>query len=106
MPFYDGVGIHDSKWRSTYGGAIYKTDGSHGCINTPWQQAKIIFENITVGTPIICYSGATDQGKGTSNIPQPAETRVINDKGEDVTDQQQSESEEQTESDNMPVVDL
>ena len=106
MPFYDGVGIHDSKWRSTYGGAIYKTDGSHGSINTPWQQAKIIFENITVGTPIICYSGATDQGKGTSNIPQPAETRVINDKGEDVTDQQQSESEEQTESDNMPVVDL
>ena len=100
MPFCEGVGIHDSKWRSTYGGNIYKTDGSHGCINTPWEQAKIIFANISVGDPVICYSGATNQGKGTTNIPQPAETRVINEKGEDVTDQKQSES------DDVPVVDM
>lgn len=109
MPFSDGVGIHDSKWRSTYGGSIYKTDGSHGCINTPWEQARIIFDNISVGDPVICYGGASNQGAGVSNIPQPAETRVINDKGEDVTDQQQSESEkeeEQPQEDDIPTVDL
>lgn len=108
MPFCEGVGIHDSKWRPYYGGDIYKTNGSHGCINTPWEQAKIIYANISVGDPVICYSGATNQGKGTVNIPQPAETRVINDKGEDVTDQKQSESQKQEdeEDDDMPVVDM
>lgn len=104
MPFSDGVGIHDSKWRSTYGGTIYKTEGSHGCINTPWEQAKIIYENISVGDPVICYSGATNQGKGTTNIPQPAETRVLDENGEDITDQQ--ESEKQAESDDLPTVDM
>lgn len=106
MPFCEGVGIHDSKWRSTYGGTIYKSDGSHGCINTPWEQAKIIFENISVGDPVICYSGASDQGKGTQNIPQPAETRVLDKDGKDITDQKQSESQQQPESDDVPVVDM
>lgn len=109
MPFSDGVGIHDSKWRDSYGGSIYKTSGSHGCINTPWQQAKIIFENISIGDPVICYGGATDQGGGTTNIPQPPETRVINEKGEDVTDQKKNgtgEENKQDESDKLPVVDM
>lgn len=107
MPFSDGVGIHDSKWRPDYGGTIYKTSGSHGCINTPWEQAKIIYNNISIGTPVVCYSDATDQGKGTTHIPQPAETRVINDKGEDVTDQQKTqESEKKDEGDDVPTVDM
>ena len=29
------IGIHDATWRKEFGGEIYKTDGSHGCINTP-----------------------------------------------------------------------
>ena len=36
MPFNGNVGIHDADtWRSEYGGEIYKTSGSHGCVNTP-----------------------------------------------------------------------
>ncbi len=63
MPFYEGVGIHDAdEWRSSYGGQIYQWSGSHGCINTPTAQASIIFQNIEVGTPVICYSSATYYG--------------------------------------------
>lgn len=55
MPFVNGVGIHDATWRHKFGGNIYKTDGSHGCINCPYSLAKKIFENISAGTPVICY---------------------------------------------------
>lgn len=47
MPFNNGIGMHDAKWRSSFGGAIYKTSGSHGCINLPPSVAKTIFDNIS-----------------------------------------------------------
>lgn len=77
MPFYGGVGIHDAKWRSNFGGTIYQTGGSHGCINTPWANAKIIFENISSGTPVVCYNAPTYLGKGSQYIEQPVETRNV-----------------------------
>lgn len=55
MPFYGNVGIHDATWRSSFGGNIYKTDGSHGCVNAPLYLAKTIYANIESGTPVICY---------------------------------------------------
>ena len=55
MPFSGGVGIHDASWRSQYGGQIYITNGSHGCVNTPKDQAAIIYNNISVGVPIVVY---------------------------------------------------
>ena len=55
MPFNGGIGIHDAVWRSAFGGDIYRTGGSHGCINAPYELANTIFDNIDEGTPIICY---------------------------------------------------
>ncbi|WP_242876031.1 L,D-transpeptidase family protein [Cellulosilyticum sp. I15G10I2] len=55
MPFNGGIGIHDANWRSVFGGNIYKTDGSHGCINCPNNIAKMIYDYIEPGTPVICY---------------------------------------------------
>ena len=55
MPFNGNIGMHDSKWRSKYGGDIYQTNGSHGCINLPPAAAKVIFENIKKGDPVLCY---------------------------------------------------
>ncbi|WP_097026905.1 L,D-transpeptidase family protein [Clostridium peptidivorans] len=55
MPFNGGIGIHDATWRSAFGGNIYLTNGSHGCINAPYQVAKAIFYNIEAGVPVICY---------------------------------------------------
>lgn len=55
MPFNGGIGLHDASWRSVFGGSIYKTNGSHGCVNMPYNAAKTIFDNIDENTPVICY---------------------------------------------------
>lgn len=55
MPFYGNIGIHDASWRYSFGREIYKRSGSHGCINAPLYLAKVIYNNIEEGTPIICY---------------------------------------------------
>ncbi len=55
MPFYYNVGIHDASWRSSFGGEIYKGNGSHGCINTPEAAAKTIHDNIEAWDPVIVY---------------------------------------------------
>jgi hypothetical protein len=56
MPFNGNVGLHDADgWRSSYGGSIYKTNGSHGCVNLPLSAAKTIYENIQAGYPIVVY---------------------------------------------------
>lgn len=55
MPFNGGIGIHDASWRYTFGGNIYVSNGSHGCINAPYSLANTIYNNIDSGTPIICY---------------------------------------------------
>ena len=55
MPFNKGIGLHDANWRHKFGGAIYKNNGSHGCINLPTDSAKVFFNNVEAGTPVICY---------------------------------------------------
>lgn len=57
MPFNgeQGEGIHDASWRSNYGGSIYQGSGSHGCVNTPYSNAKKIYQNFEAGTPVFIY---------------------------------------------------
>ncbi len=55
MPFADGQGLHDATWRSSFGGQIYKTSGSHGCVNLPHEAAEKIYENIEPGMAVIVY---------------------------------------------------
>lgn len=59
MPFYRGYGLHDASWRSTFGGNIYLTSGSHGCVNLPSKMAKQLYENIDYTMPIIIYQSKT-----------------------------------------------
>lgn len=62
LPFnWSGCGIHDSSWRSQYGGNIYKTSGSHGCVNTPPGKAKIFFDNTFHGMPVVVYNSYTQK---------------------------------------------
>lgn len=56
MPFNGNVGMHDATWRNSFGGTIYKTNGSHGCINLPLDKAEKIYENISAGVPVIVYN--------------------------------------------------
>ncbi len=55
MPFNGNVGMHDATWRSSFGGNIYLTSGSHGCINLPLDKAKEIYQYMSENFPIICY---------------------------------------------------
>ncbi|HIQ73669.1 MAG TPA: L,D-transpeptidase family protein [Candidatus Cottocaccamicrobium excrementipullorum] len=56
MPFNGGIGLHDADWRSSFGGSIYKTNGSHGCINLPPDKAAALYDLIDKGTPVICHN--------------------------------------------------
>lgn len=55
MPFAYNIGIHDAGWRSSFGGEIYKTSGSHGCINIPPEIAETLFNTVETGTPVVAY---------------------------------------------------
>lgn len=55
MPFDGGIGLHDATWRSEFGGSIYKTRGSHGCINLPYSAAKKIYSLVKTGEPVVVY---------------------------------------------------
>lgn len=57
IPFDDtGQGIHDANWQPAFGGDIYKTNGSLGCINTPPDVMAQVFEHVTLGMPVIVFS--------------------------------------------------
>lgn len=78
MPFAGNVGMHDATWRNKFGGTLYKTGGSHGCVNIPYYATRTIYQNVDKGTPVICYrlsgtersttSGHSDQEISTIGI--------------------------------------
>ncbi len=55
MPFNGNIGFHDASWRSLFGGDIYLTGGSHGCINLPTAFAAELYDYVYKDCPIICY---------------------------------------------------
>ncbi|MBO4337080.1 MAG: L,D-transpeptidase/peptidoglycan binding protein [Lachnospiraceae bacterium] len=64
MPFNNNIGLHDAVWRDSFGGDIYKTSGSHGCVNLPYSAAKQIYSYVEKGIPVFCYHLS---GTGTSS---------------------------------------
>ncbi len=53
MPIdHTGIGLHDL-YHYTYGGKEFEYNGSHGCINLPYDTAKQIYNNSFVGIPVI-----------------------------------------------------
>lgn len=55
MPFNGGIGFHDATWRGSFGGNIYMTNGSHGCVNLPYWAASTLYSYINTSIPIILY---------------------------------------------------
>lgn len=49
-------GMHDASWRSSFGGTIYKTNGSHGCVNMPYYKVQSLYNMVSIGTPVNVYS--------------------------------------------------
>ncbi len=52
-----GQGVHDCTWRDDdeFGTDVYKTNGSHGCINTPISAAQEIYSYVSIGTPVFIH---------------------------------------------------
>ena len=58
IPFKGGYGIHDAYWQSDSAyrdPSAYTYRGSHGCVNTPFNNVKKIYENIKVGDTVIVF---------------------------------------------------
>ena len=55
MPFNGGIGLHDATLSYSFDEDTYTYDGSHGCINLPWENAREIFYMVESGMPVICY---------------------------------------------------
>lgn len=55
MRFTGLVGFHDATWRSKFGGEIYKTDGSHGCVNLPHDVALQLYDMADIGTVVVVH---------------------------------------------------
>ncbi len=55
MPFYNGCGFHDADWRSSFGGTIYRTNGSHGCINLPPSITPTFYSYVEPSMPVIVF---------------------------------------------------
>ena len=52
---WTGVGFHDATWNPSFGGSRYQTNGSHGCINLPPENAGQLYSLIQYDVPIICF---------------------------------------------------
>ncbi len=55
MPFYGDYGMHDASWRGNFGGDIYRSAGSHGCVNMPRSTAAVVYANLTAGYPVVVH---------------------------------------------------
>ena len=54
--FCGNVGMHDADgWRHEYGGQIYKTNGSHGCVNMPKAAARTVYNTLEIGSAVVVY---------------------------------------------------
>lgn len=49
------IGIHDADWRKKFGGKIYKTNGSHGCVNIPPQNMVELYDLLFKGEPVFLF---------------------------------------------------
>ena len=55
MPFNGDIGMHDAPWMWGFGGEIYKTGGSHGCVNIRPAEAAVVFSYVQKGWPVLVY---------------------------------------------------
>jgi len=87
MPYYGNYGMHDATWRNEFGGDIYLTNGSHGCINLPLDKAAQIYRSVYAGFPVICYYYQVDPLAGQEpENPAPEENDGEEDDSEDDDD--------------------
>ena len=51
----DGQGFHDASWRGNWASNAYLSAGSHGCVNTPPNIMKTVYDNLSAYEPVVVY---------------------------------------------------
>ena len=51
----DGQGFHDASWRGNWASNAYLSAGSHGCVNTPPNIMKTVYDNLSAYEPVVIY---------------------------------------------------
>lgn len=51
----DGEGFHDASWRNQFGGDIYLTNGSHGCVNMKLEDVEVLDEYLHKGDKVLVH---------------------------------------------------
>lgn len=69
---WSGIGFHDATWQPWFGGDRYLYNGSHGCINLSYSDAKYFYNNFYIGLPVIMYGGRN--AVYVPEQPEPEET--------------------------------
>ncbi|NHM32598.1 L,D-transpeptidase family protein [Neobacillus terrae] len=55
-PFTNGgQGFHDASWRKNWASNAYLTAGSGGCVNTPVNIMKSVYDNLSTYEPVVVY---------------------------------------------------
>lgn len=76
MPFLGAYGLHDANWRSEFRSDEYLYEGSHGCVNIPPENFLLVYEHVSVGTPVVIYGGASNGNPVTQEITGTTEYNV------------------------------
>ena len=51
----DGEGFHDARWRNQFGGDIYLTNGSHGCVNMRLEDVLVLDKYLDKGNKVLVH---------------------------------------------------
>ena len=51
----DGEGFHDASWRTNWSSTAYIHNGSGGCVNTPPSIMPSVYQDLSVGEPVVVY---------------------------------------------------
>ena len=55
IAFNDDIGFHDASWQSEFGGLVYFSNGSHGCVNMPLDSVKQLYDIAYNGMHVYVY---------------------------------------------------
>ncbi|WP_420490311.1 L,D-transpeptidase family protein [Neobacillus drentensis] len=50
-----GQGFHDASWRTNWASNAYLTGGSGGCVNTPPNIMKTVYDTLSIYDPVVIY---------------------------------------------------
>ena len=55
IAFSYAIGFHDAYWQDEFGGDVYLTDGSHGCVNMPHEAVEQLYSIAYINMPVYVY---------------------------------------------------